>query len=523
MRDIDGVAGDLGLGPDDVIPEGRGRGRLAPAVLDRLGAPPRAKTVLVTAMTPTTAGIGKTVTTIGLSMGLSRLGHRTVATLRQSSLGPTLGRKGGGAGGGRARLEPFDDALLGLGADHFAVEAATNLLAAALDESIRRDQHGLDPDRVTWKRCIDLDDRALRHIVVSARADHRRSTGFVATAASEVMAVLSLAADPADLRARLGRIVVGPTRDGTPVTADDLEAAGAMAVLLRDAARPHLFQTTEGTPVLVHTGPYANLGTGNSSVLGDRLATRLADWVVTEGGFGSDLGAEKFLHLKRPHLDTDPAAIVLVCSVAAVEEHGSGNLRRHVEHLVGYGAPVVVAVNRFAPDDDTALGAIREAATVAGAVDVVLHGAFAGGGEACDDLARVVAEVGGAGPAPITPRYDPGDAFERKVERLAKEVYGASGVDWSDDARATLPELATAGLDGLPPCVAKTPMSLSHDPKLGATPEDFELAVVELVPYVGAGYVVVRCGPIVALPGMPAEPRYRSMDLAPDGSIVGLA
>ncbi len=522
MRDVFDVAADLGLEEDDLVAHGPHRARLGHRALERLGGPVTAREVLVTAMTPTRSGIGKTVTSIGLAMGLARLGHRSVATLRQSSLGPTLGRKGGGAGGGAARIEPFEDALIGLGSDLFAVEGATNLLAAAVDESIRVDDHDLDPDTVTWKRCIDLDDRALRHIIVSARADHRRTTGFVATAASEVMAVLSLAAEPDDLRRRLGRIVVGSTRDGARVSAEDLSAAGAMNVLLRDAARPHLFQTTEGTPVLVHTGPYANLGTGNSSVLADRLGLRLAEWVVTEGGFGSDLGGEKFLHLKRPELDHDPSVAVLVCSVAAVEEHGVENLRRHVAHLAGYGVPVVVAVNRFDPGDDEHLAPLRAEVVDAGAVALVLHDAFTKGGEGCRDLAEAVADVGAAR-APVRSRYRPEDPFEEKVGRLAVEVYGASGVLWSDAARATLAGLDGAGLAHLPPCVAKTPMSLGHDPKLGATPDDFELDVVELVPYVGAGYVVVRCGPIVALPGMPDQPRYRSMELAADGSVLGLS
>ncbi|MEO1063712.1 MAG: formate--tetrahydrofolate ligase [Actinomycetota bacterium] len=522
MRDFVDVGADLGLSPEELVAAGRHRARLAPEALGRLDAPANGREVLVTAMTPTTAGIGKTVTSIGLAMGLQRTGRRAVATLRQSSLGPTLGRKGGGAGGGQARIEPFEDALVGLGADLFAIEAATNLLAAAVDESIRVDEHDLDPESVTWKRCIDLDDRALRHIVVSARAEHRRTTGFIATAASEVMAVLSLAADPADLRQRLGRIVVGATRGGEPVTAEDLRAAGAMAVLLRDAAHPHLFQTTEGTPVLMHAGPYANLGTGNSSVFGDRLALRLADWVVTEGGFGSDLGGEKFLHLKRPHLGVDPSVAVLVCSVAAVDEHGVANLRRHVEHLAGYGVPIVVAVNRFDAGDDERAAPIREVAVEAGASAVVLHDAFVKGGAGCIELAEAVADVGAAASPSVTPRYHAEDTFDEKVAALATGVYGAAGVRWSEAARQQLERLTRAGLGGLPPCVAKTPMSLSHDPKLGATPEDFELDVVEIVPYVGAGYLVVRCGPIVALPGMPDEPRYQQMELAADGSITGL-
>lgn len=522
MRDVLDVAADLGLGADDLVVHGPHRARLDHHALERLDGPITARQVLVTAMTPTTAGIGKTVTSIGLAMGLARLGRRSVATLRQSSLGPTLGRKGGGAGGGVARIEPFEDALIGLGSDLFAIEGATNLLAAAVDESIRVDDHDLDPDSITWKRCIDLDDRALRHIVVSARAEHRRTTGFVATAASEVMAVLSLAADPADLRRRLARIVVGSTRDGTPVSAEDLSAAGAMSVLLRDAARPHLFQTTEGTPVLLHTGPYANLGTGNSSVLGDRLGLRLADWVVTEGGFGSDLGGEKFFHLKRPHLDHDPSAVVLVCSIAAVEEHGVANLCRHITHLVGYGVPVVVAVNRFDPADDARAEPLRAEALDAGAVAVVLHDAFTSGGQGCIELAEVVAEAGAAS-GTVIERYRPEDSFEEKVGRLAAEVYGASGVRWSESAQASLASLGSVGLADLRPCVAKTPTSLGHDPKLGATPDDFELDVVELVPYVGAGYVVVRCGPIVSLPGMPDEPRYQSMELAPDGTVLGLS
>lgn len=535
LRPILDVAGDLGLG-DHAFAHGPHRAKVS---LDALAdAPPgRGRYVLVTAVTPTGAGEGKTVTSLSLAMGLARRGRRAVAALRQSSLGPTLGMKGGGAGGGRARIEPLEECLLGLGHDLFAVESATNLLAAAVDDALTRDATRFEPSTVWWRRVIDMDDRGLRHVVTGLGGKANgvvRESGFDITAASEVMAVLALSRDWADLRARLGRIVPGFAPDGSPVTANDLHVAGAMAALLRDALHPNLLQTTEGTPVLVHAGPFANIAFGNSSVVADLVALPRADYVVTEAGFGADLGAEKFVHLKCLASGLSPDAVVLVATVRAVRHHdpakgtgpaavaaGAVNLRRHVATLRSYGVPVVVAINRFPDDTPEELAVLHEQAGAAGAVAVADHTGFADGGAGSEALAEAV-EAACAGPVALRRAYAADATIPDKLDALARQVYGAGSVRWEPTALRSLERITKAGHGALPVCVAKTNLSLSHDPTLLGAPEGFVFPVRDVRLYAGAGYVTVLAGEIMTMPGLPSKPKYADIDLLPDGTVVGL-
>jgi formate--tetrahydrofolate ligase len=539
-RAIQDVGADLGLGTDDLLVQGPHRAKV------RLGAEPPARRqgryVLVSGTSPTAAGEGKTVTTISLAMGLTRLGRRSVAALRQSSLGPTLGSKGGGAGGGEARLDPLEEALLGLGADLFAVESANNLLAAWVDDLLARPEPGLDldPDAILWRRVVDMDDRALRRIAVTIDGPdggRRRETGFDITAASEVMAVLSLARDLPDLVTRLGRIVVGYERSGAPVTADDVGATTAMAVLLRDALQPNLLQTNEGTPALVHGGPFANIAHGCSSVVADLLALPRADYVVTEAGFGADLGAEKFLHLKCPASGLRPDCAVLVTTIRAAADHGTRlgtegarvarvaagtvNLARHVQNLVAFGLPVVVAVNRFPDDTTEELGVLTEAALAAGAFAVAPHDGYGQGGVGAVALAEAV-EKACAEPSTLLPRYRPEDPLVDKVRAVATGVYGAADVSWEPAALDALARLEAAGYGHLPVCIAKSHLSFSHDPKLAGAPEGWTLPVRDLRLRAGAGFVTVYAGNILTMPGFPRQPRFRELTLTADGTIGGL-
>jgi formate--tetrahydrofolate ligase len=541
LRPIRDVAADLGLLDDHCTPMGRFRCKVALDAIDE--APPggRARYVLVSAVTPTQAGEGKTVTSIGLTMGLAARGRRAVASLRQSSLGPTFGGKGGGAGGGRSRIEPFDACLLDLGDDLFAVESANNLLAAVVDDHVHRQASpALDPRRVTWRRAVDVDDRALRFVVTGlGGATHGvpRESGFDITAASEVMAVLGLARDRSDLRARLDALVVGFDPDGAPVTAGALGATGAMAVLLRNAIEPNLMQTSNGAPVLVHTGPFANIAHGNSSVVADRLALGRAEYVVTEAGFATELGAEKFFHLKCAQTGEWPDAAVLVTTVRALKSHapntspevedvdavhvGGANLRRHLANLRAFGVPVVVAINRFPSDTPAELAAVRELALADGAHDVVEHEAFARGAAGAVDLAEAVERACATG---ATPRrlYSLDDPVEEKVRRLATTLYGAAEVRWEAAAQRAMRRFEKAGYGDLPICVAKTHSSLSHDPTLSGAPNGFTFPVRDVRLAAGAGFLTVYAGDILTMPGLPANGRYREIDLQPDGTVTGL-
>lgn len=541
MSDAIGVVAEaLGLEAGEWVPMGEHRAKVRLSALPAEGSPGRGRYVLVTGMTPTQSGEGKTVTSVSLAMGLRHRGHRAVAALRQSSLGPTLGLKGGGAGGGRASVWPLDESIFGLGADLFAVESANNLLAARVDDEAARGVT-VDPVAVSWRRVVDMNDRALRRITVTLDAGERhltRATGFDITAASEVMAVMSLARDLTDLRARLAAIVVGSSPDGAPVTAGELGAAGAMAALLRDALAPNLLQATDGTPVLVHGGPFANIAHGCSSVVADRIALDRADYVVTEAGFAADLGAEKFLHLKVPVLGRAPDAVVLVVTARAVVEHGqrlgvtggvvaqaeagAANPARHVAMLRSFGLPVVVAVNRFPDDDPEVLAVLVRAGEAAGAAAVVEHTGFVEGGPGSADLADAVAAACEL-PSSFAPLVDAGADVVAKVDALAARVYGATSVAWEPDAVAELDRLRAQGFGSLPVCVAKTHRSLSHDPARAGVPTGYEFPVRSVRLRAGAGFVTVYAGDILTMPGLGARPRFLDIDVLPDGTITGLA
>jgi formate--tetrahydrofolate ligase len=549
LRPIGDVAADLGIDPRHLIPYGRDKAKIDLAALDgpRKG---RGALVLVSAITPTPAGEGKTTTAIGLTMGLVRAGRRAVCALREPSLGPVFGVKGGGTGGGRAQIVPANDINLHFTGDLHAITSANNLLAAIVDNALYfagPDAAGpqLDPRRITWRRALDMNDRALRDVVIGLggrQGGVPRESGFDITAASEVMAVLCLATSLADLEARLGRIVVGRTADLRPVSAGDLEAATAMTALLKDALLPNLVQTMEGGPALVHGGPFANIAHGCSSVLATRVGMHHADIVVTEGGFGFDLGAEKFLDIKCRAAGVWPSAVVIVATLRALKYHGGvdakqagapdaaaldrglANLERHLETARGLGLRAIVAINAFETDPESEIAMVRERAAALGA-PVALSRAFAEGGEGGIELAeQVAAVVEGADGAPTTPSfaYPLELPYAQKIELVARRVYGADGVDFEASAREELERLDRSGHGGLPVCIAKTQLSVSDDPKKRGRPTGFRVTVREVRLAAGAGFVVVLLGHVMTMPGLPRQPAARNVRIAPDGTIRGL-
>ena len=538
---IASVAASMGIPDAVLIPYGRFKAKLDPVYLRSLHSRPAGKLVLVTAISPTPAGEGKTTTTVGLGDALRRLGHRAVLALREPSMGPVFGMKGGAAGGGRAQVVPMEDINLHFTGDFAAVTAAHNLLAALVDNHLH---HGnaldLDPARITWRRALDINDRALREIEVGLGAGNGvpRHTGFDIAAASEVMAVLCLSRTLDDLKARLGRIVIGRTRGGAEVTAADLHAHGAMAVLLKDAFAPNLVQTLEHTPAFVHGGPFANIAHGCNSVVATEAALRLGDYVVTEAGFGSDLGAEKFMDIKCRASGLRPQAAVLVATVRALKFHGGvavadlsredvpallrgmDNLRKHLVNLRSvFELPVVVAVNRFPADTEAELAAVIDAVAAEGEQAVVASH-WSEGGAGAVDLARAVVA---ACEQPSAPAFAyPAEApLLQKLEAIAHRLYGAAGVELSEEAAAALEELTAAGHGHLPVCVAKTQYSFSVDPKLLGAPTGHVLAVRELRLSAGAGFVVAVCGSIMTMPGLSASPAAERIDLV-DGQVRGL-
>ncbi len=530
LRPIADVAADLGLEPDELEPYGRFKAKIPLDALECRTGAEQGKLVCVTAITPTPAGEGKTTTAIALTDGLWRLGARTALCLREPSLGPVFGAKGGAAGGGRAQIVPMEEINLHFTGDLHAVAAANNLLAAMLESHLL---HGneleIDPHSVTWRRCLDMDDRALRSVVVGlggAKNGTPRETGFDITAASEVMALLSVSADLDDLRTRLGAITVAHTRDGRPVTADDLQASGAMAVLLKDALKPNLVQTLEGRPAFVHCGPFANIALGTSSLIGDRLGLALADLVVTESGFGADMGFEKFADIACRVGGLEPAAVVLVATVKALRHHGDGsleqgaaNLARHVGIVRRLGWQPVVAVNAFEDDDLVDLHRVRELALESGAQWAEVSDGFRQGGAGTLALAEAVLE---AAARPQRPRcfYALDAPIEQKLARIAVRAYGADGVELSAEAKRDVAALTAEGLDRLPVCMAKTPLSLSHDPALKNAPTGFVLPIRGLRAYTGAGWLVALCGDVMTMPGLPADPSAAHIDIDNDGRTV---
>lgn len=543
VRPITDIAAAAGILPEELDQFGRYRAKIRLSALSRLADKPNGKMIIVAAITPTKAGEGKTTTSISLTQGLGRLGKRVVLCLREPSMGPVFGIKGGGTGGGQAMIEPMEDINLHFNGDFHAVTAAHNLLAAALDASIfNGNPLNIDPQTITWPRAVDVNDRALRYTVVGLGGKPHgipREAQFVITAASEVMAVFALAGDLQDLRARLGRIVVASTRDGKPVTADNLKVGGAMAVIMKDAIRPNLVQTREGQPVLVHAGPFGNIAHAGNSIIADRIALKLADYAITEGGFGSDLGVQKFCDIVCRAGGFAPSAAVLVTTARATKWHGgvpfselgaenfdairigTDNLAAHIAIVKRYGLPCVVAINRFPADTDAELALMAELATKDGAEHVVVNDGFARGGLGAVELAdAVIAACDRPNRfAFLTPT---GAKLTEQIEAIAVKLYGASGVDYLPQALKDLERIERLGMGSAPVCMAKTHLSLSHEPGLRNRPTGFRVPIRSLVPSAGAGFVVALCGDMQRMPGLGKTPAFMNIDLDKDGNTVGL-
>ena len=542
MLPIAKVAEKLGLTDEDLIPYGRYKAKVNHKLIhsDR----PDGKLILVTAISPTPAGEGKTTTSVGLADALNAMGKKTMLCLREPSLGPVFGVKGGAAGGGYAQVVPMEDINLHFTGDIHAIGTANNLLAAMIDNSIQQGNPlNIDPRRIAWKRCMDMNDRQLRFIVdgLGGKVNGTpREDGFDITVASEVMAIFCLATDLADLKDRLSRIVCAYTYDGQPVTAGQIGAAGAMAALLKDAIDPNLVQTLENNPAIIHGGPFANIAHGCNSVTATKLSLKLADYVVTEAGFGADLGAEKFLDIKCRMADLHPSAVVLVATVRALKSHGgvtkpdlnkpnveavrkgAANLERHIDNIKnGFGLPVCVAINAFPTDTPEEMAVIEEVCAKAG-VKCALSEVFAKGGEGGKALAETVLSIMPEAPQPIQYTYDLGASLPEKIEAVAKKVYRADGVTYTPAAKKMLDDLAAMGYGELPVCIAKTQYSFSDNAKLTGAPTGFKMNVREVRLSAGAGFVVVICGSIMTMPGLPKHPAAMDIDVDAEGRITGL-
>lgn len=540
MQPITQVAASLGLSEEDVIPYGRYKAKLNHKLIhsDR----PDGKLILVTAISPTPAGEGKTTTSVGLADAMNALGKKTMLCLREPSLGPVFGIKGGAAGGGYAQVVPMEDINLHFTGDLHAIGTANNLLAAMIDNSIQQGNPlNIDPRRITWKRCMDMNDRQLRFIVdgLGGKVNGTpREDGFDITVASEIMAIFCLATDLKDLKERLSRIVCAYTYDGKPVTAGQIGAAGAMTALLKDAIDPNLVQTLENNPAIIHGGPFANIAHGCNSVTATKLSLKLADYVVTEAGFGADLGAEKFLDIKCRYAGLNPSAVVLVATVRALKSHGgvakadlskpnaeavekgAANLERHIDNLKnGFGLPVCVAINAFPTDTAEEMDVIYKVCGKMG-VPCALSEVFAKGGEGGKALAETVLSILDNKPIQFT--YELEQPLTDKIEAIAKKIYRADGVAYSAAAKKTLDELTALGYGKLPVCIAKTQYSFSDDAKLLAAPTGFEMNVREVRLSAGAGFVVVICGAIMTMPGLPKHPAAMDIDCDETGKITGL-
>ena len=542
MLPIAKVAEKLGLTDEDLIPYGRYKAKINHKLIhsDR----PDGKLILMTAISPTPAGEGKTTTSVGLADALNAMGKKTMLCLREPSLGPVFGVKGGAAGGGYAQVVPMEDINLHFTGDIHAIGTANNLLAAMIDNSIQQGNPlNIDPRRIAWKRCMDMNDRQLRFIVdgLGGKVNGTpREDGFDITVASEVMAIFCLATDLANLKDRLSRIVCAYTYDGQPVTAGQIGAAGAMAALLKDAIDPNLVQTLENNPAIIHGGPFANIAHGCNSVTATKLSLKLADYVVTEAGFGADLGAEKFLDIKCRMADLHPSAVVLVATVRALKSHGgvtkpdlnkpnveavrkgAANLERHIDNIKnGFGLPVCVAINAFPTDTPEEMAVIEEVCAKAG-VKCALSEVFAKGGEGGKALAETVLSIMPEAPQPIQYTYDLGASLPEKIEAVAKKIYCADGVTYTPAAKKMLDDLAAMGYGELPVCIAKTQYSFSDNAKLTGAPTGFKMNVREVRLSAGAGFVVVICGSIMTMPGLPKHPAAMDIDVDAEGRITGL-
>ncbi len=542
LRPITEIAGKIGLSAEDIIPYGRYKAKI-PLDISQRGAAARGKLILVAGINPTPAGEGKSTTAVGLADALSLRSKNPMLTLREPSLGPVFGIKGGAAGGGYAQVVPMADINLHFTGDFHAVTSAHALLSAMLDNHLwRPNSLGIDSRRITWPRTVDMNDRALRNVVIgvgginggTTREDH-----FVITAASEIMAIFALASGLKDLEKRFGDIIVGFTREKQPVRARDLKAAGAMTLLMKDAMAPNLVQTLGGTPTLIHAGPFGNIAHGCNSLVATKTALQLGDYVVTEAGFGADLGAEKFFNIKSRVGGLKPAVAVVVATVRAMKMHGGvpknelekenvgalkrglENLEAHVRNVARHGVPPVVALNRFSADTDAEVAAVLEAAREWG-VRAVEADPWGRGGEGCLELADMVVEVADSGEADFQPLYPLGMGLAEKMETIATEIYGADGVDFLPSARNEIAQLEAIGLREVPICMAKTQYSFSDDPTKLGRPRGFRITVREVTPSAGAGFVVAKTGDIMTMPGLGANPAAERMHVEPDGTIVGL-
>ena len=549
VKPIMEIARELGIDERYVELYGPYKAKIALEFLDVLKNKPIGKYIDVTAITPTPLGEGKTVTTIGLSMALNYIGKKAITCIRQPSLGPVFGIKGGAAGGGYSQVIPMEDFNLHLTGDVHAVSITHNLLAAFLDNHLfHGNELDIDPENIFWRRVVDVSDRALRNIITGLNGEGIvRETGFDISVASEIMAILALATGIKDLRQRLGRIIVATTRSGKPVTAEDLKCAGSMAILMKDALKPNLLQTLENTPCFVHAGPFANIAHGNNSIIADQMAIRLGDYVVTESGFGADCGAEKFLNIKCRISGLKPNCAVIVASIRALKMHGGlgkvvagkplpdelkkenlptlekgcANLQKHIENMLLHGVPVVVAVNKFTTDTDKEIELVRKMAKAAGAEDAVTSDVWANGGAGGKDLAQAVVKAVEK-PSEFKFLYELDWPIKQKIETIATQIYGAKEVHYEPLANRKIKLYTELGYDRLPICMAKTHLSLSHDPELKGRPEGFTLPIRDVRASVGAGFLYPLCGEMRTMPGLPSDPAGAHYDITEEGKVLGL-
>lgn len=543
MLPIKEVASTIGLEEDDLELYGKYKAKISMDKINELENKENGKLVLVTAINPTPAGEGKTTTMIGLAQAMNAIGKKTIVAMREPSLGPCFGVKGGAAGGGYAQVVPMEDINLHFTGDIHAITAAHNLIAAMLDNSIHQGNPlDIDVRTIVWKRVVDLNDRALRHITIGLGGKTNgvpREDGFDITVASEIMAILCLSNDLQDLKQRVARIILAYNKDGQPVTVDDIHATGAVTILLKDAIKPNLVQTLDHTPVFVHGGPFANIAHGCNSVMATKLALKLGDYALTEAGFGADLGAEKFLDIKCRYAGLKPDAVVLVATIRALKMHGGvdkknlneenlealkvgiQNLTKHIENIQKYHLPLIVAINAFPTDTPAELALLEETCKEMG-VHVALSEVWAKGAEGGKDLARQLVALIENEKADFKPIYDLDGSIEAKITTIAKEIYGADGVILDKKAKRVARQLTKQGLDHLPICIAKTQYSLSDDQKLLGRPSGFKITITDLIPNAGAGFIVALAGEIMRMPGLPKVPAANGMDILEDGTIIGL-
>lgn len=543
MKDITEIAAHLNIDDEDLIQYGHYKAKVDLRVFDKLKDKKDGKLILVTAINPTPAGEGKTTVNIGLSMALNKLGKKAISALREPSLGPSFGVKGGAAGGGYAQVVPMADINLHFTGDFHAITSANNLISAMLDNHIHQgNEQGIDVRRVVWKRCVDLNDRALRNVIVGLGGKpngYPREDGFDITVASEIMAILCLSTSLENFKERVSRVIIAYRRDGSPVYVKDIKAQGAVTLLMKDAIMPNLVQTLENTPALIHGGPFANIAHGCNSIMATKLGMKLADYTVTEAGFGADLGAEKFLDIKCRFGDLKPSAAVIVATIRALKHHGGAtkenydkedlvalekgfaNLEKHIENIKKFGLPAIVSINRFPSDTENEIKFIEDRLAKMG-VECSLTEVFVKGGDGALDLAEKVIKVCDEGKANFKPLYDVNLSIKEKLEIIAKEVYGADGVEFTVPAMKNVKNLEKLGLDKMPICVAKTQYSLSDNPDLLARPEGFHIVVREVKVSNGAGFLIALTGSIMTMPGLPKVPAADNIDILPSGEIVGL-